>query len=123
IDSLCDVGAGAGFPSIPLKICFPHLNITIIDSLKKRLSFLEHVMMTLQLNNVSLLHGRAEDIGQNKSYREQFSAVTARAVANMSVLAEYCLPLCKQNGLFIALKGVKVDDELLVANNALAILG
>lgn len=123
IDTLCDVGAGAGFPSIPLKICFPHLQITIIDSLKKRLTFLEEVKRKLHLTNVSLIHGRAEDIGQNKQYREYFSCVTARAVASMSVLAEYCLPLCKKDGLFIALKGAKVDQELADATRSLQILG
>lgn len=123
IDSLCDVGAGAGFPSIPLKICFPHLNITIIDSLNKRLTFLEHIKDQLDLKHVHLVHGRAEDIGKQKKHREQYDAVTARAVANMAVLAEYCLPLCRKDGLFVALKGAKVDEELSNANKAFNILG
>src|SRR5690625_6406195 len=95
ITTLCDVGAGAGFPSIPLKICFPHLKITIIDSLKKRINFLSHLTEKLQLENVSFYHHRAEDFGQLEDYREKYDIVLARAVDRMSVLSEYCLPLTK----------------------------
>ncbi|KJY57785.1 MULTISPECIES: 16S rRNA (guanine(527)-N(7))-methyltransferase RsmG [Lactobacillus] len=122
-DTLCDVGAGAGFPSIPLKIMLPELKVTIVDSLGKRLNFLQGLITQLNLKNVTLVHGRAEDVGQNKQYREQFDVVTARAVANMAVLSEYCLPLIKENGNFIALKGPKAEDELKSAQKALKVLG
>src|SRR5690625_3521287 len=100
--NLCDIGAGAGFPSIPLNICFPNLHITIVDSLKKRINFLSHLIESLQLPNVHLVHSRAEDFGRDKRYREYFDIVSARAVARMSVLSEYCIPLCKIGGTFIA---------------------
>lgn len=122
-DTLCDVGAGAGFPSIPLKIMLPELKVTIVDSLGKRLNFLQGLITQLNLENVTLVHGRAEDVGQNKQYREQFDVVTARAVANMAVLSEYCLPLIKESGNFIALKGPKAEDELKSAQKALKVLG
>ena len=121
--TLCDVGAGAGFPSIPLKIMVPELRVTIVDSLGKRLNFLQELVTQLDLKNVALVHGRAEDVGQNKQYREQFDIVTARAVANMAVLSEYCLPLVKKNGNFIALKGPKAEDELNSSQKALKTLG
>lgn len=121
--SLCDVGAGAGFPSIPLKIIMPSLKITIVDSLAKRLNFLKDLIANLGLTNVTLVHGRAEDVGQNKSYREKFDLVTARAVANMTVLSEYCLPLVKKDGYFIALKGPKAEQELEDSSKAIQVLG
>ena len=121
--TLCDVGAGAGFPSIPLKILKPSLKVTIVDSLAKRLTFLKDLIAKLDLDNVELVHGRAEDVGQNKLYREKFDIVTARAVAKMSVLSEYCLPLVKKDGYFVALKGPKAEDELDEGQKALAVLG
>jgi len=121
--TICDIGAGAGFPSIPLKICFPHLQITIVDSLKKRIHFLTHLIEELQLSNVQLIHSRAEDVGKLKQYRESFDIVTARAVARMAVLSEYCLPLCKIGGTFLALKGSNSEEELLNAKKAIAVLG
>lgn len=121
--TLCDVGAGAGFPSIPIKILRPDLKVTIVDSLAKRLTFLKELTNKLGLDNVELVHGRAEDVGQNKLYREKFDLVTARAVAKMSVLSEYCLPLVKRGGYFIALKGPKAGDELDEGQKAIAILG
>lgn len=121
--TLCDIGAGAGFPSIPLKICFPNLRVTIVDSLKKRINFLETLISKLKLENVTVIHSRAEDIGQNKIYREHFDLVTARAVARMSVLSEYCLPLCKVGGTFIALKGSNSEEELIDAKKAIHVLG
>lgn len=121
--SICDVGAGAGFPSIPLKICFPELNVTIVDSLNKRIGFLEHLAEALQLENVNFVHARAEDFGQNKAYREKFDIVTARAVARLSVLSELCVPLVKKGGLFIAMKGASAEDELVDAKKALSVLG
>ncbi len=93
---ICDVGAGAGFPSIPLKICFPELNVTIVDSLKKRIHFLEQLATNLNLTDVTFHHDRAESFGTNRTYRESFDIVIARAVAKMSVLSELCLPLTKK---------------------------
>ena len=122
-NSLCDVGAGAGFPSIPLKICFPHLQMTIVDSLKKRVDFLQKLTDELQLKNVTLHHSRAEDFGQNKKFRESFDMVIARAVARMSVLSELCLPLVQIGGKFIAMKGSKAKDELTTARTAINRLG
>ena len=121
--TLCDVGAGAGFPSIPLKILKPGLKVTIVDSLQKRLNFLKDLISELGLTDVELVHGRAEDVGQNKLYRERFDIVTARAVARMSVLSEYCLPLVKKGGYFVALKGSKAEDELDDGKKALEVLG
>lgn len=121
--TLCDVGAGAGFPSIPLKILKTSLKVTIVDSLQKRLNFLKDLISELGLTDVELVHGRAEDVGQNKLYREKFDIVTARAVARMSVLSEYCLPLVKKGGYFVALKGPKAEDELDDGKKALEVLG
>ncbi|WP_414839378.1 16S rRNA (guanine(527)-N(7))-methyltransferase RsmG [Carnobacterium sp. TMP28] len=123
VQSLCDVGAGAGFPSIPLKIIFPKLKVTIVDSLNKRIQFLTILAETLQLEDVYFYHDRAEDFGQKKQFRESFDFVTARAVARMSVLAELCLPLVKKDGLFIALKASSSDDEMKDSKKAIAILG
>lgn len=121
--TVCDVGAGAGFPSIPLKICFPHLHVTIVDSLNKRITFLNHLAESLQLSDLTFVHARAEDFGQNKKYREQFDLVTARAVARLSVLSELCVPLVKKGGLFVAMKGAAAEDELKDARRALTVLG
>ena len=121
--TLCDVGAGAGFPSIPLKILKTSLKVTIVDSLQKRLNFLKDLISELGLTDVELVHGRAEDVGQNELYREKFDIVTARAVARMSVLSEYCLPLVKKGGYFVALKGPKAEDELDDGKKALEVLG
>lgn len=123
VQSLCDVGAGAGFPSIPLKIIFPKLKVTIVDSLNKRIQFLTILAETLELENVHFYHDRAEDFGQNKQFRETFDFVTARAVARMSVLAELCLPLVKKDGIFIALKASGSDNEMQDSKKAIATLG
>jgi len=123
VNTVCDIGAGAGFPSIPLKICFPELNITIVDSLNKRINFLNELSTELGLTGVNFVHSRAEDFGQKKENREAFDIVIARAVARTNVLSEYCLPLCKINGQFIAMKGSLVDNELTEANKAIGILG
>ncbi|WP_391206035.1 16S rRNA (guanine(527)-N(7))-methyltransferase RsmG [Psychrobacillus sp. L4] len=121
--SVCDVGAGAGFPSIPLKICYPNLKVTIVDSLNKRIQFLTHLSKELQLSNVNFVHARAEEFGQNAEYREKYDIVTARAVARLSVLAELCVPLVKIGGRFIAMKAASALDELKDAKKALQILG
>ena len=121
--NLCDVGTGAGFPAIPLKIFRPQLKITLIDSLNKRVEFLKNVTTTLELDNVICLHGRAEDLAHEKNLREKFDLVTARAVARLNSLAEYCLPFVKIGGTFAALKGKVYRDELDEAVNAIKILG
>lgn len=121
--SLADVGTGAGFPGVPLKIYCPSLKVTLIDSLSKRLKFLQQVIEELELENISCVHLRAEDAGRNKSYREKFDLVTARAVARLSVLSEYCLPLVKKDGMFVALKGSKFAEEIEEGKAALKILG
>ncbi|WP_010648897.1 16S rRNA (guanine(527)-N(7))-methyltransferase RsmG [Oceanobacillus massiliensis] len=120
---ICDVGAGAGFPSIPLKICFPQLKVTIVDSLQKRIGFLNHLADQLKLSNVAFYHDRAENFGKNKQFRETFDIVTARAVARMSVLSELCLPLVKKDGVFIAMKGAQANSEMNDGKNAIELLG
>ncbi|WP_152657459.1 16S rRNA (guanine(527)-N(7))-methyltransferase RsmG [Oceanobacillus sp. CFH 90083] len=121
--SICDIGAGAGFPSIPLKICFPHLKITIIDSLKKRITFLNHLANKLELTGVAFYHDRAENAGKNEVFREQYDLVTARAVARMSVLSELCLPFVKKGGYFVAMKGSQANEELEIGKAAIELLG
>lgn len=123
VHSLCDIGSGAGFPSIPLKIMYPNLEITIVDSLKKRIVFLETLTQSLNLEGVSLYHDRAETFGQNKEFRDSFDFVTARAVARMSVLAEFCLPVTKKDGTFIAMKAAHAADELEQSKHVVATLG
>lgn len=120
---ICDIGAGAGFPSIPLKICFPHLQITIVDSLNKRITFLNHLASQLELSHVSFYHDRAETFGRNSQFRNSFDVVMARAVAKTSVLSELCLPVCKTGGTFIAMKGPNAQTELNDAENAIHRLG
>lgn len=120
---VCDVGAGAGFPSIPLKIVFPHLHVTIVDSLNKRIHFLNQLAEALELEGVRFVHNRAETFGKNEDYRASFDIVTARAVARLSVLSELCLPLVKKHGLFLALKSSKGQEELDEARFAIGVLG
>lgn len=122
VESVCDVGAGAGFPSIPLKIMYPHLKVTIVDSLNKRIKFLNELAAALNIDQVNFVHDRAETFGKNKA-RESFDLVTARAVARLSVLSELCLPLVKKNGKFIALKGSQGNEELEDAQFAISVLG
>lgn len=112
VKSLADIGSGAGFPSIPLKIAFPHLQVTIVDSLNKRILFLKEIVSQLDLANMDCVHGRAEDIARLPRYRDHFDLVTARAVAKLQVLNEFCLPFTKSGGTFIAMKGSEVDDEI-----------
>lgn len=121
--TLCDVGSGAGFPSIPLKIVNPKLKITIVDSLNKRIKFLDTLVNKLGLDGVTLVHGRAEEVGKNKLYREKFDIVTARAVAALNVLTELCLPLARVNGTFIAMKSEKAPEELDNATYSIQVLG
>ncbi|MCY1049138.1 16S rRNA (guanine(527)-N(7))-methyltransferase RsmG [Mammaliicoccus sciuri] len=123
IETICDVGAGAGFPSIPLKIVYPHLQITIVDSLNKRIKFLNELAASLDLDKVNFVHDRAETFGKSQQYRESFDLVTARAVARLSVLSELCLPLVKKGGQFVALKGSQGNEELEDAQFAISVLG
>ncbi|MGY3816946.1 16S rRNA (guanine(527)-N(7))-methyltransferase RsmG [Gemella taiwanensis] len=123
IESICDVGSGAGFPSIPLKILYPNLKVTIVDSLNKRIKFLNLVKDELGLSDCNFVHARAEEFGQNKDYRESFEIVTARAVARLNVLAELCLPLVKKGGYFLSLKAQKAEEETKEAINAIKLLG
>lgn len=122
-ERLLDVGSGAGFPGLPLKIVFPHLRLTVVDSLKKRLTFIDEVCEQLQLSHVQTIHGRAEDLGQQKQYREKFELVTARAVAKLHVLSEYCLPFTRVGGQFIALKTDRALEEETEAHGAILRLG
>lgn len=120
---IMDVGTGAGFPGIPMKILMPELDIVLLDSLNKRINFLNEVINTLQLKGISAIHGRAEDFARESNYREKFDAVVSRAVANLSVLSELCLPYVKKDGFFIALKGPAVENEIIEANKAIKVLG
>ncbi len=120
--SIIDVGTGAGFPGIPLKIVIDNLKVTLLDSLDKRIKFLNEVINTTQLKDINAVHGRAEDFGANPEYREKFDISTARAVAALPVLLEYCLPFVKIGGTFIAMKGNNIE-ELKDSKKALSILG
>lgn len=120
---VCDLGTGAGFPGMPLKIYKPQLNITLMDSLGKRLKWLDEVLCRLGLENIRTCHMRAEDAGSSKQHREGYDLVLSRAVARLSVLAEYCLPLVKVGGYFVAMKASSYEQELNDAHNALHTLG
>ncbi|WP_282919879.1 16S rRNA (guanine(527)-N(7))-methyltransferase RsmG [Ignavigranum ruoffiae] len=118
-----DVGAGAGFPSIPIKIIRPDIQLTIIDSLNKRINFLNELVADLGLTGVEAVHARAEEAGQDQAYRGQYDLATARAVASLNILVELCLPFVKKGGHFIALKGQDAHNELIEAKRAITLLG
>ena len=120
---LVDVGTGAGFPGIPLSIMNPTLKITLVDSLNKRLIFLQEVVNKLKLENIEIVHARAEEFGQNKKYREQFDISTSRAVANLATLSEYLIPLVKVGGKVISMKAAEAKQELNEAKKAIEVLG
>jgi 16S rRNA (guanine527-N7)-methyltransferase len=123
IQSLIDVGTGAGFPGIPLKIAFPHIRLTMLDSLNKRVTFLRELAEDLGLEGVEAVHGRAEEAGRQPRFRESFDVATARAVARLNVLSEYCMPFVRVGGIFAAMKGADVLEEISEAQSAISRLG
>jgi 16S rRNA (guanine527-N7)-methyltransferase len=122
-ENLLDVGTGAGLPGIPIKIMRPDMKVTLLDSLNKRILFLKEVIKELGLEDISPIHGRAEDFAREAEYREKFDVVVSRAVANMAVLSELCMPYVRVSGYFLALKGPSIDEELQQGKNAVAVLG
>lgn len=123
IESIIDVGTGAGFPGIPLKIVFPHISMCLLDSLKKRVTFLEEVISLLGLQSVSAIHGRAEEFAKNKKHREKYDLCVSRAVSNLATLSEYCLPFTKCGGYFISYKSGKIQEEVESSRQAMKLLG
>ena len=123
IHTIIDIGTGAGFPGIPVKIIYPDKKMLLLDSLNKRVTFLNEVIDLLELEKIQTLHSRAEDAAQNPDYRERFDLVLSRAVSNLSVLSEYCLPFVKPSGFFVSYKSNSIDQEISNAENALKILG
>ena len=120
---ILDMGTGAGFPGVPLKIAFPEVEITLADSLNKRIKFLDEVIEELGLQKVTTIHARAEELARNKEHRENYDLVVSRAVANLSTLGEYCIPFVKMGGNFISYKSGDVDEEVNAASKAIKILG
>lgn len=123
ISTLIDVGTGAGFPGIPIKIAFPHIKLTLLDSLNKRIKFLDHTAEELGLENVITLHGRAEDYAKRSEYRERYDMCASRAVANLSTLSEYCIPFIKKGGCFVSYKSADSDEEIRMSERAVDMLG
>lgn len=122
-EKVLDLGSGAGFPGIPLKIACPALRLTLVDSLQKRVGFLQYLITLLSLSETTALHGRAEELGRDRAYRENYQIVVSRAVAKLAVLAEYGLPFVQKDGVFLAYKGADAAQELAEAQKAIALLG
>lgn len=123
IEMIIDIGTGAGFPGVPLKIAFPQLKITLLDSLNKRIKFLNIVIEKLGLDNIQAIHGRAEDYARQKVYREKYDICVSRAVANLATLSEYCIPFVRLGGLFIPYKSGEIEKEMINSEKAISILG
>lgn len=123
VESMIDIGTGAGLPGLVLKIVFPHINVLLVDSLHKRISFLNEMIEVLELENITAIQGRAEDMGKDMKYREQFDLCVSRAVSQLPILSEYCLPFVRLNGNFIAYKSVTTDDEIKDSYFAIEELG
>lgn len=123
VNHVIDVGTGAGFPGIPLKIAFPHLRITLLDSLNKRIKFLDTVIKELGLKDIHTIHGRTEDYARQAEYREKYDLCVSRAVANLATLSEYCLPYIRVGGIFISYKSGDIDKEISESGKAVRILG
>ena len=123
VHSLVDIGTGAGFPGIPLKIAFPHIKVVLLDSLNKRINFLNTVIKELGLENIETIHGRAEDFAKQPEYREQFDLCVSRAVANLATLSEYCIPYVKKDGMFVSYKSGEIDEEVEQSKKAIHVLG
>lgn len=120
---IIDVGTGAGFPGIPLKIIYPNAKITLLDSLNKRVTFLNQVILELHLKKITAIHGRAEEVGRNPEHREHYELCVSRAVANLSTLSEYCLPLVRRGGYFVAYKSGNIKEEVAAADKAVNVMG